>query len=107
MLCLTEWKVYWKWRMVNFLSAKYEDLYTDRDHFLTPHGWEKRHKGIPQMKLDIKSNKFFLDDIEYNIEFGESLRSHSNLELRDFKTDTVSRKEIFFIFISAIRLQYC
>lgn len=86
--------------IVNFLSAKYECLYTDREHFLTPHGWGKRHKGTPQMQLDTKSNKFSLDGIEYNIEFGESLRAHPNLELRDFKTDTVSRKENFFSYLS-------
>lgn len=52
------------------------------------------------MQLDTKSNKFSLDGIEYNIEFGESLRAHPNLELRDFKTDTVSRKENFFSYLS-------
>ena len=30
--------------IVNFLSAKYECLYTDREHFLTPHGWGKQKK---------------------------------------------------------------
>ena len=86
--------------MVKFISPKSDDLFIDKKHFLTPHGWGKRHKNFPKICLDIDSNQFLLDDIKYNIEFGESLRAHPNLELRDFETENASRRDNFFSCLS-------
>lgn len=82
--------------MVKFNKAKVKDLYIDREKFLVPHGWGKRHKNVPMLSLDITTNKFYLDENTYDIVFGESLRTHPNLELRDFQTATCGRKENFF-----------
>lgn len=81
--------------IVNFEYSKDKELYLDKTHFLTPHGWGKRHKDIPNISLDVNSRKFSLDNIIYDIEFGESLRAHPALELRDFISDSKNRKENF------------
>lgn len=86
--------------MVKFISPKSEELYIDKKRFLTPHGWGKRHKYTPKLDLNVNANQFSLDEINYNIEFGESIRAHPNLELRDFKTKNISRKENFFSYLS-------
>lgn len=88
--------------MVRFDNPKDEELYLGDTKFLTPHGWGKRHKSIPNISLDVTSKKFHLDNYEYTIEFGESLRDHPALELRDFKTATQSRKESFFSYLDKI-----
>lgn len=49
--------------------------------FTTPHGVGKRHFGTPS--ISISGNKFCLDENEYFIKYGESLRAHPNLLLRD------------------------
>jgi hypothetical protein len=81
---------------VKFKKAKFKELYIDNEKFLVPHGWGKRHKTVPALSLDILANKFYLDKNTYDIVFGESLRDHPNLELRDFQTTTCGRKEKFF-----------
>lgn len=82
--------------MVRFNSLKDDSLRIDEKSFLTPHGWGKRHKGTPQISLDLSNNKFILDSESYDIKFGTSLRANSNLELRDFQTNKVDRKDSFF-----------
>lgn len=57
---------------------------SEKGDFLTPHGWGKRHIGMPEIRIDYASNKMSLDSMKYRIEYGESLRNHHNLELRDF-----------------------
>lgn len=81
--------------MVQFKAAKERNLYINDKQFLTPHGWGKRHKGTPILQLDVESNTFSLDDYTYNIEYGESLRAHPSLELRDFETEYENRKQSF------------
>ncbi len=53
--------------------------------FITPHGWGKHHTGKPEIKIDYNNKKMNLDSMKYKIEYGESLRDHVNLELRDFE----------------------
>lgn len=88
--------------MVKFLRATDALLYVDNNNFLAPHGWGKRHKQTPKINLNVNSSIFKLDDYEYNIEFGESLRSHPSLELRDFKTSDLNRKEGFLSYLNQI-----
>lgn len=88
--------------MVQFKKAKDNELYIGDHKFLTPHGWGKRHKNIPNISLDIDSKTFSLDSIDYKIKFGESLRAHPSLELRDFKTKTKSRKNSFFDYLGTL-----
>lgn len=88
--------------MIKYHRAKDVSLMVNDKQFLTPHGWGKRHIGIPQMSLNMKDNIFVLDNESYEIKFGTSLRSHPNLELRDFQNDSMSRKESFFNHLSQI-----
>jgi len=81
---------------VKFHKAKEQSLKLNGNKFLAPHGWGKRHKGTPKIMLDIKKNKFVLDDESYEIKFGTSLRSHPNLELRDFQSQSKNRHDGFF-----------
>lgn len=80
--------------MVKFCSVKDKSLLINDSQFITPHGWGKRHKNIPQLLLDLNSNKFMLDGELYNVEFGTSLRAHPNLELRKY-----SGKENYFNYL--------
>jgi hypothetical protein len=73
--------------MVKFNSVKDDSLLINESQFITPHGWGKRHKNVPQISLDLNRNKFTLDSESYEIKFGESLRAHTNLELRDFNSE--------------------
>lgn len=82
--------------MVRFNCVKDDSLLIDDSHFLTPHGWGKRHKKTPQISLNLNSNKFTLDNESYDISFGTSLRAHPNLELRNFNSDKSDAKDIFF-----------
>ena len=74
----------------NIFMIKYNRCICDElfipntDTFLTPHGWGKTHVNSPKISFDLKSNRFFLDDKFYDIEFGSSLRDHPNLQLREF-----------------------
>ena len=90
--------------MVKFNSAKDNSLLINKSQFITPHGWGKRHKNVPQISLDLSTNSFTLDDESYNIEFGTSLRAHANLELRDFNNEMSGGKENFF---SYLKKMYC
>mgnify|MGYP006922131099 FL=1 len=81
--------------MVKFNCVKDNSLLIDESHFITPHGWGKRHKKMPQISLDLNSNKFILDNESYDISFGASLRAHPNLELRDFYSDLPDGKNKF------------
>ena len=86
--------------MVKFQNVKDDTLKIDDSHYISPHGWGKRHTGVPKLYLNISENKFILDEQVYEIEFGQSLRSHPNLELRDFETSNVSRKDSFFEYLN-------
>jgi hypothetical protein len=88
--------------MVKFISTAESSLKISESQFLTPHGWGKRHTGTPKISLDLKNNRFSLDDENYEIRFGTSLRAHPNLELRDFETNSSTRKENFFSLLSSI-----
>lgn len=88
--------------MLKYFRAKNESLMVNCRQFLTPHGWGKRHTNTPQIKLNLESNRFFLGSENYDIKFGTSLRTHPNLELRDFGTTSMSRKENFFNYLSEL-----
>lgn len=81
--------------MVNFEKAKVDELYIDDSHFLTPHGWGKRHKQTPEIEINAAAQTFRLDNIDYKIEFGESLRSHPALELRNYLTTSKNENSFF------------
>ncbi len=85
--------------MVKFNSVKDDSLLINESQFITPHGWGKRHKNVPQISLDLNRNKFTLDSESYEIKFGESLRAHTNLELRDFNSEKNSGKDNFFNYL--------
>lgn len=53
----------------------------DEERFTAPHGLGKRHVGMPS--ISVSRNLFRLDKSEYKIKYGESLRSHPCLYLRD------------------------
>lgn len=86
--------------MVRFISVKDSSLLINSKQFLAPHGWGKRHTGVPQISMDLFSNKFTLDNQSYDIKFGTSLRAHPNLELRDFEGAQQSEKSNFFNYLS-------
>lgn len=88
--------------MVMFNSVKDKSLLVNETHFLTPHGWGKRHIGIPQISVNISSNEFTLDNQTYNIQFGTSLRAHPNLELRDFGDTQDTAKANFFNYLELL-----
>lgn len=88
--------------MVKYYRPKDASLMVNDRQFLTPHGWGKRHINTPQIRLDLKNNRFILDNESYDIKFGTSLRAHPNLELRDFGTSLETRKENFFNYLSKI-----
>ena len=88
--------------MIKYSRVKDESLMLSDKQFLTPHGWGKRHIDIPKMVLNLKENIFSLDEQNYEIRFGTSLRSHPNLELRDFGATPLVRKENFFNYLSKL-----
>lgn len=57
------------------------------DKFTTPHGFGKCHLDVPNIKINITRNTFELDSLEYKIKYGESLRSHPNLQLRNLPVE--------------------
>lgn len=85
--------------MVRFNSVKDKSLMINDNQFITPHGWGKRHKSSPRISLDLPRNKFILDDNEYDIKFGTSLRDHPNLELRSFEKQYLDGKDSFFSYL--------
>lgn len=85
--------------MLKFNSLRDDSLSINKVQFITPHGWGKKHKSIPQISLDADANSFSLDENTYNIEFGSSLRSHSNLELRNFCDEKSNQKDNFFDYL--------
>lgn len=88
--------------MVKFKRVKDESLLINKNEFLTPHGWGKRDKSVPQIFLNLTANEFSLDGETYEIKFGSSLRNHPNLVLRDFLRDSVCRKKCFFEYLNKI-----
>ena len=75
---------------IKYLSTKDIDLNLPYDgEFLTPHGLGKQDTIRPQIEIDIKHNICRLGGFTYNIKWGESLRSHATLKLRDFERDRV------------------
>ena len=88
--------------MIKYSRAKDKSLMLSDKQFLTPHGWGKRHISMPKIALNLKDNIFMLDDQSYEIRFGTSLRSHPNLELRDFGITSLNRKENFFDYLSKL-----
>ena len=78
--------------MIKYSRVKDKSLMLSDKQFLTPHGWGKRHINTPKMALNLKDNMFTLDEQNYGIRFGTSLRSHPNLELRDFGATSLTRK---------------
>lgn len=88
--------------MIKYSRAKDKSLMLSDKQFLTPHGWGKRHISMPKIALNLKDNIFMLDDQSYEIRFGTSLRSHPNIELRDFGITSLNRKENFFDYLSKL-----
>lgn len=88
--------------MIKYSRVKDKSLMLSDKQFLTPHGWGKRHINTPKMALNLKDNMFTLDEQNYGIRFGTSLRSHPNLELRDFGATSLTRKENFFNYLSKL-----
>ena len=88
--------------MIKYHHTKHESLMIKNEQFLTPHGWGKRHIGTPLIKLNLEDNIFTLDNESYEIKFGTSLRAHPNLELRDFESTSVTRKEQFLNYLSKL-----
>jgi len=86
--------------MVKYNRCTKDELFiSETSTFLTPHGWGKNHINTPKISFDIKTNKFFLDDESYDIEFGSSLRSHPNLQLREFSFNK-DDENYFFKYLS-------
>lgn len=54
--------------------------------FITPHGWGKHHINDCRIQVDCSRGVMMLDEIEYRIKYGESLRAHPGLELRNIKS---------------------
>lgn len=79
----------------NIFMLKYESL-TDEDYriqgseqFITPHGLGKCDIIEPVLSLSSDMKKFSVDNVVYDIRFGESLRAHPNLMLRAFEPEKI------------------
>lgn len=61
-------------------SLRLSDKYP---YFLTPHGLGKKHSKKFKIIIDENSKYMQLDEIKYKIEYGQSLRAHPGLEIRN------------------------
>ena len=67
--------------LIRYADCLYHNLCVE-NMIITPHGLGKRHNGNAALRINAQKGLLKLDDIEYQIQYGESLRAHPNLELR-------------------------
>lgn len=67
------------------LLNKQLKIWENQSYFLTPHGLGKKHCGTPDLQINDVEQSMKLDNCSYKIKYGESLRSHPNLQIRDIK----------------------
>jgi hypothetical protein len=74
----------------NIYLIKYNDVLDNslkldfnKNYFITPHGYGKKHKDCPLIRYDKDNNKLTVDSVEYNVKYGESLRDNPALGLRE------------------------
>lgn len=62
-------------------------LPSDKEYFITPHGWGKCHTSETKIEIDCENKIMQLDSLKYKIRYGESLREHPGLELRNIQSN--------------------
>lgn len=60
--------------------------------FITPHGFGKQHIGKPEIIVDKNKEELILDGYKYGLRYGESLRNHPTLQLRNISIDDFMEK---------------
>lgn len=80
----------------NIFLLKYQDTllqnFRTGNHFITPHGLGKQDVVEPEILLNIGNKELVLDGYKYKLQYGESLRKHSTLKLRDISIDDFMSK---------------
>ena len=75
--------------MVHYNKAIDSEVCINEKQFIVPHGLGKCDYGTPNMSVNIQDMLFSLDGINYKIEYGESLRDHPNLHIREMERDEI------------------
>lgn len=80
----------------NIFLLKYKSTltptYRTGNRFITPHGFGKQHMGKPEIVLNVEKQELSMDGIKYRLRYGESLRNHSTLKLRDISIENFMKK---------------
>ena len=80
----------------NVFLLKYKKTYNEGfkvgSRFITPHGLGKQHIGRPEIKVDKYEKILTMDAQTYRLRYGESLRNHPTLKLRDISIDDFMTK---------------
>lgn len=80
----------------NIFLLKYEETFDSMlkagTRIITPHGFGKQHIGKPEIIVNKEKGCLELDDYTYMLKYGESLRNHPTLKLRDISIKEFMRK---------------
>lgn len=75
----------------NVFLLKYEDalnpMLKSGKRFITPHGFGKEHIAEPELVINKYKKQLILDGHKYGLRYGESLRNHPTLRLREISVD--------------------
>lgn len=69
--------------LIRYKNVFQENLKINANLFITPHGLGKCHSAKTQMMIDYGREILNLDSLQYKIKYGESLRAHPGLKIRD------------------------